>query len=64
MKNSVDRLDIRMQRKESLNLKIEKNLPNLNNREKMHLKKFNSTSGTYGLTKDNSSEEKGKRGSG
>ena len=64
MKNSVDRLDIRMQRKESLNLKIEKNLPNLNNREKIHLKKFNSTSGTYGLTKDNSSEEKGKRGSG
>ena len=47
MKNSLARLDIRMQRKESVNLKVEKNLPNLNNREKIDLKKVNSASGTY-----------------
>ena len=47
MKNSLDRLDIRMHRKESVNLKVEKNLPNLNNREKIDLKNFYSASGTY-----------------
>ena len=47
MKNSLDRLDIRIHRKESVNLKVEKNLPNLNNREKIDLKNFYSASGTY-----------------